>query len=101
MLHDCTYGPLLYNHSGASDRNIQVQYHSLLWTGSQRAEHKISKGTVAGPHHLSWDVVEHSADVSTVAAPLLYVQIRVLHTLSATCLWYSASFLSAVAQLRL
>ena len=43
--------------------------------------------------------MEHFSADTTSVAPMLYVQRRVLHTLSATCVWCSLAHLAAAAQI--
>ena len=83
------YNPLRCTHTG---------YRCLIGAEGQVAESHLSTGFVQGPHHASWDDMEHFSADTTGVAPMLYVQRRVLHTLSATCVWCTPAYLVASAQ---
>ena len=67
------YSPLQYNH--ASDRacNTYTQYMTILSACDRCQEQGRGAGYVYGPHHESWDRVEHQTAASSDDAPPLYI----------------------------
>ena len=89
------YSPLQYNHTSDSARNTYTRYMTILSASDQCQEQGHGTGYIYGPHHESWDKVEHKTTTPSYDAPPLYSQRRISHNLSGTCIWhYSDSLIS-------
>ena len=77
-----------HTHTSNHGNNTRCKYKVIFASDYSTRGTQFVAGRGEGPQQGSWDGVEHKIDVSPTYAPPVYIQRRVLHTLSAMCIWH-------------